>query len=348
MHRVYLFLFFLLSLAISQNIKKDIRVAVLGFEDNTKNTYSRNSITVGDYVLDELLSQIFKTGEVKIIERERLATIMNEQNFQISGVVTSQSAVEIGNLLGIDYAIFGSINKATTEQKKSGTKLGDYGINVNKSIARVSISLKMVDIQSGEIVFMENFTKKVEDKTVGLADYGHNINFSNSKEFDKSLLGKAVRGAIKKIVNKVVKYIQAIPWKGRISKVSGDNIYINAGEKHGITIDMLIEVFREGEEIIDPSSGKILAVEKFSVGILKVVNNNIGEGVASTCNVVNGSSFNENDLIQLLPISKGVTTGTVPIYRYYHKKNKDHFYTKNPSVKSTYTPQGIEFYAFER
>jgi hypothetical protein len=38
--------------------------------------------------------------------------------------------------------------------------------------------------------------------------------------------------------------------------------------------------------------------------------------------------------------------GTVPIYRYWNNTNKDHFYTKNPSPKSTYESQGIEFYAY--
>ena len=35
----------------------------------------------------------------------------------------------------------------------------------------------------------------------------------------------------------------------------------------------------------------------------------------------------------------------VPIYRFYHKENKDHFYTKNKSPKGKWKAQGIEFYA---
>ena len=37
--------------------------------------------------------------------------------------------------------------------------------------------------------------------------------------------------------------------------------------------------------------------------------------------------------------------GTVPIYRFYHKKNKDHFYSKNANPKGKWNAQGIEFYA---
>ena len=38
---------------------------------------------------------------------------------------------------------------------------------------------------------------------------------------------------------------------------------------------------------------------------------------------------------------------SVPIYRFYHKNNKDHFYTKNASPKGTWKAQGIEFWAYK-
>ena len=36
----------------------------------------------------------------------------------------------------------------------------------------------------------------------------------------------------------------------------------------------------------------------------------------------------------------------IPIYRFYHKKNKDHFYTKKRNPKGDWTFQRIEFYAY--
>ena len=36
----------------------------------------------------------------------------------------------------------------------------------------------------------------------------------------------------------------------------------------------------------------------------------------------------------------------VPIYRYLHKSNGDHFYTTNSNPKGKWKHQGIEFYAF--
>ena len=37
----------------------------------------------------------------------------------------------------------------------------------------------------------------------------------------------------------------------------------------------------------------------------------------------------------------------IPIYRYYHKEYKDHFYTKNPNPKGKWKHQGIGFYAYK-
>ena len=37
----------------------------------------------------------------------------------------------------------------------------------------------------------------------------------------------------------------------------------------------------------------------------------------------------------------------IPIYRYYHKEYKDHFYTKNPNPKGKWKSQGIAFYAYK-
>ena len=59
------------------------------------------------------------------------------------------------------------------------------------------------------------------------------------------------------------------------------------------------------------------------------------EGMKSIAYQISDFSYTKTTLIKL-----------VPIYRYWNKTNKDHFYTKNPSPKSTYKPQGIEFYAY--
>ena len=71
--------------------------------------------------------------------------------------------------------------------------------------------------------------------------------------------------------------------------------------------------------------------------------NDLGGGKASLCEVTaSKTTFNNGDVVK---IPENVA---VPIYRYYHKKNKDHFYTKSSNPKGKWTPQGIEFYAYAK
>jgi len=59
------------------------------------------------------------------------------------------------------------------------------------------------------------------------------------------------------------------------------------------------------------------------------------EGMKSIAYQISDFSYKKTTLVKL-----------VPIYRYWNNTNKDHFYTKNPSPKSTYKSQGVEFYAY--
>ena len=46
-------------------------------------------------------------------------------------------------------------------------------------------------------------------------------------------------------------------------------------------------------------------------------------------------------------LTSTVVSETIPIYRFYHKKNKEHFYTTNQNPAGNWKPEGIEFYAYD-
>jgi len=344
---INLFLFFAANTLSGENITKDIRVAVFSFENKSNLAFHGNNSSLSSFVEDELTAQLYKSGEVNIIERTQLKKVIQEQNFQMSGIITQESAVEVGRMLGIDYAIFGSINRAIEEHNKGGSRIGDVGVNVSKSTATATIHMKMIDIETGEIVFMENFTKKIEDKTVGLTNYKHKISFSNFKEFNKTLLSKAIKGSIKKIVSGVVKFTRSIQWTGRIAKIKDNQIYINAGSKQGIEVGMILEVFKVGDQIIDPSSGRIIGEEMSRIGVVKVENNSLaGTGAGSICSVLTGKTFKINDLVQILPENKGIVNGSISIYQYKHKEKSEHIFTNEEKSKKSWKNKGPAFYAF--
>ena len=80
---------------------------------------SSNNRDVSALVVDELEFHLVSARKFTIVDRRTLDAIRVEQNFQMSGEVSDASAVSIGQLLGANIVITGSITGAGTNQRLS-------------------------------------------------------------------------------------------------------------------------------------------------------------------------------------------------------------------------------------
>lgn len=97
---------------------------------------------VENYVTDALTEAVFNTGKIKIIERANLEKILSEQKFQAGGLVDENTAKEIGNIAGVDYVCYGTLRDTGNE---------------------MTVSARVVDVESGEICAMSRDTIKKDD-----------------------------------------------------------------------------------------------------------------------------------------------------------------------------------------
>jgi TolB-like protein len=82
------------------------------------------------FIIDELQFQLVESGKFKVVDRKSLDLIRTEQNFQMSGEVSDESAVSIGSLLGANIVITGSISGSGSARR---------------------LTLKALDVKTGEI-----------------------------------------------------------------------------------------------------------------------------------------------------------------------------------------------------
>ncbi|MCT8335096.1 CsgG/HfaB family protein [Leptospira sp. 85282-16] len=96
----------------------------------------------GDEFTDAVSLQIAKLLPIKVIEREQLSKVVNEQSFSKTGIIDTQTAVRLGKVLGVDALIFGrgSALKKYDEKGKLIPNLVD------------TVSLKIVHIESGHVI----------------------------------------------------------------------------------------------------------------------------------------------------------------------------------------------------
>ena len=87
--------------------------------------------TEAQFLTARLRTELFETGAFQVVEREKMNAILSEQGFQRTGCTTVECAVEIGQLLNVRSIVAGSIGKIEE---------------------LYSISLRMIDVQTGAIV----------------------------------------------------------------------------------------------------------------------------------------------------------------------------------------------------
>jgi hypothetical protein len=117
-----------LLLAASAVSREKVAVAVLDFEAKNVTTESAEAIA------DLFRTELFNTGCFKVVERQRIQKIIEEQRFQSTGVTDTDQAAEIGRLLNVKKIMIGTV-----------TLLGDIHI----------LNTRIVDVQSGQVELAE-------------------------------------------------------------------------------------------------------------------------------------------------------------------------------------------------
>ncbi len=93
-------------ISLSAQIKK-VNYAVIGLKN-------AEGVSAGeaDIIADRLRIELFNTGAANMMERDQMQEILSEQGFQQSGACTDEACmIELGQLLGVERLISGSIGK---------------------------------------------------------------------------------------------------------------------------------------------------------------------------------------------------------------------------------------------
>jgi len=281
-----------------QHLKK--RIAVFKFEDKTAHGYYWwTGQPVGEGMADMLTTALVKSGKYRVFERQEIEdVVMKEQSLGQLGAVTPESAAKVGKLLGAELAIVGSVSEFGYKETEKGGRLGRVGVGAKKMSSTVAIDVRFINTTTGEIITAETVRK--EKSTAGLSVSTPKIDFRNEKDFDESLVGKATREAINELVQKIDAASLNLPWEAKIARVNPDGtVIINSGAEAGVQVNDVFVVYHKGEEIIDPDTGASLGSEDTKIGTIQVVDNSIGKGKASKCNVLSGSGFQQNDLVRV-------------------------------------------------
>jgi len=119
------------------------KIAILDIENRT----SEHIDTEG--IVEKIMVALLKTGTVKFVDRELLRKMAQEQALVQLQRIDVQNAVRLGNLVGADYFLTGSI--MSIEKRKGTTAISYY-----------KLTLRLVDVKTSEIVWADE--KEIKKK----------------------------------------------------------------------------------------------------------------------------------------------------------------------------------------
>ena len=178
-HCLKIFAFFLtISFITAQNPKPS--VAILDFEARGIPDYEVETLT------ERLRSEAANTNAIRLIDRKMLESILNEQGLQQSGCTTDECAAEVGQLLGAQYMINGSIGKlgntytidtkmvSVTTGAAERTKTVTYVGEVSELIVEMEIlAWEIVGLEAPQRLLMKRKVQSAADNkmTVAILDF---------------------------------------------------------------------------------------------------------------------------------------------------------------------------------
>jgi hypothetical protein len=96
-----------------------------------------------------------------------------------------------------------------------------------------------------------------------------------SSNFANSILGEAVNAAVANLGQQLDEKAASLPTQvlqisGLVADVSGDTLIVNVGSKAGVKVGDVLGVFRQGRQIKDPATGKVLKTVVTKLGDVTV------------------------------------------------------------------------------
>lgn len=96
--------------------------------------YGDEDITVARLNWRNMVESGFLENSFRVVDREIVDNIINEQHFQQSGAVNTKTSVEVGKILGINLVLVGTVRVMASDGSK------------------FHVQLRIVDVQSAELV----------------------------------------------------------------------------------------------------------------------------------------------------------------------------------------------------
>lgn len=238
---------------------------------------------------EEIRLEMSKSGEF-MIDTQAKRLFGTSKEIYAGGGMKLVQLTRKAKVAGVNFIIFGRVVDARVREKTD-----EIGVlRKSKAYAEAKVEVRVFDVNAAKEIYTETLN--------GFADDSNYRFFSDSREdqlsYRRDLLRFTVRDAVKKSIPTIIELASKLDWVGRVAKIIGSRVYINAGRESGIIIGDILKVITEGQEIYDPETGALIGMSKGDMkGTIEVIDYFGSDGAVAILH--SGGQVLEGDFVQL-------------------------------------------------
>jgi hypothetical protein len=260
------------------------KVLVLSFWNDTP----AGDESLGEFTASEIKREFSVGGQILFPDDKLVSTVTKD--FVDGDRVQVSQLVREGRRFGVSAIILGRISKINFRQNREEVGI----LRQSESTVSVEVEMKVFDVSTGREVGTYSRAGSAENATRVIVEQ----DAISSKNARNELAKEAIYEAVQKLIPDAVLAMEKMDWQGRIAKMIGNKVYINAGRASGLLAGDILKVLSPGEEIVDPLTKAFLGrSEGFLKGTLEV-SDFIGTDSAMAT-VHTGGNFQEGDVVRL-------------------------------------------------
>jgi curli biogenesis system outer membrane secretion channel CsgG len=183
-----------------------------------------------------LSNEMSSSGDFKIVERQKLQNVLEEQNLAASGRVARGTGAKIGKLTGAQYLITGTVSayEENTSSTGGGFSFKGIGLGGKSSEAYLAVDLRVINTETGDVDFSRTVEGRSKGGGVSVAVYRGGFGGNLAHE-ENTPAGKAIRAALVEASD----YLDCVMVKrdGCVADFNAKEQKRRAGDKKALKLD---------------------------------------------------------------------------------------------------------------
>ena len=260
-------------------------VAILKFANKTPSKV----LGIGEAATDILRTQL-KAAGLEPIDISEDAMQQHEEliKHQQTGAVKKGKKDAAEGFESVDYRVQGAITAYSEAEEGSDMLI----MQKKTQIARVTVDYSLIDIATGKSLLAESGAGEYKKETGGV------LGFGSRSTADVGLRDGALRDAFSKVLEKMVNKLTSLPYQSRIMLIEGPTVIIRAGEKSKLAAGTKLGVYRAGQDLIDPETGRSMGKREKLIGEITLMSHQNDR--ISEAKITSGTGFVAGDIVRAM------------------------------------------------